>query len=64
MTTPPVKHSRVCASERAVAAALRAMISVALPVHKLCVVGAHVEIHCRGGQPEVEPEEHDGLEKL
>lgn len=38
--------ARVRASEKAIAAALKAILDVGLPVDRVCVSGGRVEIHC------------------
>ena len=50
MTSADTVHSvkRVRTSERAMRIALQAMKDAGLPVDKVCITGAQIEIHCGG----------------
>lgn len=57
------RTSRVRASEKAIRAALKAIQDAGLPVDKVCVSGAQIEIHCghiESGEP---GKKDDGLEQ-
>lgn len=60
---PDTRQTRVRASEKAIRAALKAIQDAGLPVDKVCVSGAQVEIHC-GPVERVRTDQNDGdLEK-
>ncbi|HLP70437.1 MAG TPA: hypothetical protein VK181_23265 [Rhizobium sp.] len=52
--------TRVRASERAITAALNAIIAAGLPVEKLCISGGKVEIHVTGVEGASAPKKHKG----
>lgn len=59
----PVRSTRVRASERAIKAALNAIRGAGLAVHKVCVTGGQVEIHCGSVEGGTTNAKGNGLEK-
>lgn len=63
ITEAPRPSTRVRASEKAIRAALNAIQGAGLPVGKVCISGAKVEIHCGPVESATAPEKDEGLEE-
>ncbi|MCJ8520614.1 hypothetical protein ABID21_003502 [Pseudorhizobium tarimense] len=66
MTAPALANTsshpkRVRASDHALRIALKAIQDAGLPVDKVCVTGAQIEIHCRPVDAEQKPANDGGL---
>lgn len=58
---PPIKQTRVRASEKAVTVALKALQNAGLSVDRLCISGGQIEIHCGSVEATVATKKDGGL---